>query len=289
MYKRIFILLIFVCAVVPIDAQENKSIIFITAPNQHTKGEHEYKAGCHLLAKLISENIPGVFTQVFDNGWPVDSTVFDDAASIVLYCNGGERHLLLSHLEEMNRLMNKGIGLVALHNAVEVPKENAAFYFLKWLGGYFETWYSVNPRWKASVTHFPDHEIVNGVKPFIIKDEWYYHIRFDIGLKNIVNIAQALPPASSLQEEDSPYKGNVAVRKAIADKEPQTLMWTFIRNDSGRSVGFTGGHYYINWRNDNFRKLLLNAIAWSAKIKIPVDGIYSDKPTRSELKRLKDR
>lgn len=288
MHKARLLILFFVCAFGQITAQEKKNIIFITAPNQNANGEHEYKAGCHLLAKLISENIPGIFTRVYDNGWPSDSSVFDNAASIVVYCNGGERHLLLSHLEEMNRLINKGIGLVALHNAVEVPEEKAGTYFLHWLGGYFETWYSVNPRWKAFITHFPVHEITNGVNPFALKDEWYYHLRFTNSQQNITGIVQTVPPTSSLQEGDSPYKGNDMVRKAIVNKEQQTLMWTYERADSGRSVGFTGGHFYINWRNDDFRKLILNAIAWSAKIEIPADGIYSDKPSRGELKKLKN-
>lgn len=288
MHKAGILILFFVCAFGQISAQEKKNIIFITAPNQHAKGEHEYKAGCHLLAKRISENIPGVFTRVYDNGWPSDSSVFDNAASIVLYCNGGERHLLLSHLEEMNRLMNKGVGLVALHNAVEATKGKVETYLLRWLGGYFETWYSVNPRWKAFITHFPVHEITNGVKPFALKDEWYYHLRFTNSQQNITGIVQTVPPISSLQEGDSPYKGNDMVRKAIVNKEQQTLMWTYERADSGRSVGFTGGHFYINWRNNDFRKLVLNAIAWSAKIKIPAEGIYSDRPSRGEFKRLKD-
>jgi hypothetical protein len=288
MHKAGLIILFFVCAFGQITAQETKSIIFITAPNQHAKGEHEYKAGCHLLAKLISENIPGVFTQVFDNGWPADSSVFDKASSIVLYCNGGERHLLLAHLEEMNRLMNKGIGLVALHNAVEAPKEKAGVYFLNWLGGYFETWYSVNPRWKASIAHIPNHEITYGVNPFNIKDEWYYHIRFSDSQLNFTPILETTPSASSLQQKDGPYKGNELVRKALADGEPQILMWAYERTGAGRSIGFTGAHYFKNWRNDGFRKLVLNAIAWTAGIKIPTVGIYSPKPTRHELNTLKD-
>lgn len=288
MYKAGLIFLFFIGAYIQTAAQAGKKIIFITAPNNHSKGEHEYKAGCHLLAKLLSENMPGVSTQVFDNGWPEDSSLFNKASSIVLYCNGGERHLLLAHLEEMNRLMKKGIGLIALHNAIEAPKEKAGAYFLNWLRGYFETWYSVNPRWKASLAYIPGHEITNGVKPFSIKDEWYYHIRFADSLQNVATILQAVPPASSLQENNGPYKGNALVRKAIADRELQTLMWAYDRPGGGRSIGFTGAHYFMNWRNENFRKLVLNAIAWTAGIKIPAAGVYSPKPSRRELNALKD-
>ena len=30
--------------------------------------------------------------------------------------------------------------------------------------------------------------------------------------------------------------------------------------DGGRGFGFTGGHFHWNWGNDQFRKLMLNAI-----------------------------
>ena len=42
----------------------------------------------------------------------------------------------------------------------------------------FETHWSVNPTWKAEFKQFPDHPIARGVKPFVIEDEWYYHMRF---------------------------------------------------------------------------------------------------------------
>ena len=40
-------------------------------------------------------------------------------------------------------------------------------------------------------------------------------------------------------------------------------------------LGFTGGHFHTNWGNENFRKLVLNAILWLAKMEVPADGVKS--------------
>ena len=54
------------------------------------------------------------------------------------------------------------------------------------------------------------------------------------------------------------------------------MAWAFDRADGGRSFGFTGGHYHDNWGNENFRRLVVNAILWSAKIDVPKDGAKVD-------------
>ncbi|MFT3702304.1 MAG: ThuA domain-containing protein [Agriterribacter sp.] len=269
MFKAVFISFFFLIACVSITAQVSKKIIFITAPNNHDKGEHEYKKGCYLLADLLNKRMPDLSTTVYENGWPSNADAFDSVAALVLYCNGGERHLLLSHLQEMDALMQRGVGLVAIHNAIEAPKGETGNLFLDWLGGYFETWYSVNPRWKANVNIVSSHEISQDIQPFAIKDEWYYHIRFADSMKNVFPILEAIPPMSSLQETDNAYKGNPLVRKAVANKESQVLCWAYNRPNDGRSIGFTGGHYHKNWGNAYFRKIVLNAILWVSHIDMP--------------------
>ena len=55
------------------------------------------------------------------------------------------------------------------------------------------------------------------------------------------------------------------------------------RYTSGRGLGFTGAHYHKNWDNPNFRKFVLNAIFWTAKLDVPADGVESH-VTAEELK-----
>ncbi len=61
------------------------------------------------------------------------------------------------------------------------------------------------------------------------------------------------------------------------------VAWARVRPDGGRGFGFTGCHYHWNWANRNFRTVVLNAIAWIAKIDVPPAGVPSTDPTLEEL------
>jgi hypothetical protein len=53
------------------------------------------------------------------------------------------------------------------------------------------------------------------------------------------------------------------------------MLWTVERSDTGRGFGFTGGHFHDNWGNESFRKLILNACLWIAKVEVPAQGVQS--------------
>jgi type 1 glutamine amidotransferase len=265
-----------------------KKIVLIPGHDSHGVGEHEHLGGCILLAELLNKNVPGVLAVVTEQGWPKDTTILDDADAIVMYSDGGESHMAIPHLAHLDRLMNKGVGLLNLHYAVEVPKGVVGDYFKKWVGGYFETDWSVNPFWVAKYTSFPRVPITNGVKPFETKDEWYYHMRFVDNDKNLVPILVALPPPSSLDRKDGPHEGNPAVRDAVINKkEPQVMAWAYTRANGGRGFGLTGAHVHDNWMNDDFRKLVLNAIVWTAQMAVPENGVSSATPTKARLDSLR--
>ena len=76
--------------------------------------------------------------------------------------------------------------------------------FLDWIGGYFEADWSVNPHWTANFEKFPDHPVARGVKPFKIRDEWYYNIRFAEGMKNVTPILRATPPDNTRGTAEAP-------------------------------------------------------------------------------------
>jgi len=65
--------------------------------------------------------------------------------------------------------------------------------------------------------------------------------------------------------------------------KPQHVAWAYERPDGGRGFGFTGYHRYENLKNDSFRTLLLNAVAWTAKLEVPENGIPSRTPTDADL------
>jgi hypothetical protein len=49
------------------------------------------------------------------------------------------------------------------------------------------------------------------------------------------------------------------------------------------TFGFTGGHFHDNWQDDNFRKVVLNAITWISKTEVPSEGVPSVTPTDEQL------
>jgi putative membrane-bound dehydrogenase-like protein len=263
-------------------ADAKKKILFIAGNPSHGYGAHEHNAGCDLLARSLKTAVPDVQVEVVHNGWPKDEKVLDGVDAIVMYCDGGSGHMVLAHKKEVDALAKKGVGVVCLHYAVEVPKENGGPELLDWIGGYFEANYSVNPHWMAKFDKLPEHPITRGVKPFEMHDEWYYHMRFRPGMQGVTPILATLPPADTLSRPDGPHSGNPDVRRDVLEKkEPQVVAWASENPGGGRGFGFTGGHDHWNWGDPNFRKLVLNAILWTAKIEVPTGGV-SDKPVTVE-------
>jgi hypothetical protein len=253
-----------------------KKIAFIAGKPSHGPGDHEYRAGFLLLQKCLAD-IPGLTTVVYSNNWPADSHMLDDAAAIVIFSDGKEGHPALqdNRLQYLGELMKKGVGFGCIHYAVEPTKEKGEKEFLDWMGGAFETYYSVNPHWTADFKQLPNHPVARGVKPFTINDEWYFNMRFRPKMEGVTPILTAVPTMAPEALPDGDHSGNAEVRKMVEQKIPQHMMWVAERPDGGRGFGFTGAHKHTNWGDENFRKVVLNAIVWIAKADVPENGIVS--------------
>jgi type 1 glutamine amidotransferase len=265
-----------------------KKVVFVAGPESHGKGDHEHRAGCILLAKGLVEAMPGWQTTVVTEGWPEDESVFEGADAVVFYADGGGGHYANKRLEKIDALMKRGVGLVCIHYAVEVPKGPSGEKFLDWIGGYFELNWSVNPHWTADYQKFPDHPVARGVAPFKINDEWYYHMRFRPQMKGVTPILSAHPPKETLKRPDGGHSGNPDVRAAVERGEIQHTAWAAEREGGGRGFGFTGGHVHANWANDNHRKVVLNAVVWVAKGEVPAGGVSTATPSAEEMDKWQD-
>lgn len=268
--------------------KEKITICFVGHQTSHGFGKHEYMAGCHLIEDWLDEAYPETEIEGrYAVPWPEDeATFFADADAVVFFCTGGARHVVNDHVAEFDKVMKTGAGLACLHYGVEVPIGPSAKGMLAWMGGYFEANWSVNPHWDASFTTFTDHPAANGLEPFTINDEWYFHMRFVGDLAGVTPILSAVAPEETMSRKDGPHSGNPDVRKAVAAGEPQHVAWTYQRGEdynNGRGFGFTGLHYHDNWMDDNFRKTVLNGVAWAAQLEIPEGGIETEKPTKKFL------
>ena len=267
------------------DDEKVSRIVFLAGRPSHGYGSHENYAGCKLLAMSLESAMDNVEVQVHRTDWPDDSA-FEGASAIVMYSDGGRRHPVNQHLEQIDALAKQGVGIVCIHYAVEVPIGRSGEKFLEWIGGYFETDWSVNPHWRAEFTELPEHPTTRGVQPFSAQDEWYYHMRFREDMQGVTPILSAIPPASTLERKDGPHSGNPHVRAKAG--QPQHVAWATERADGGRGFGFTGGHFHWNWGDANFRKVMLNGIAWSAGLEIPEDGVPIEPLNLAELKKNQD-
>jgi len=269
---------------------EERTVVFLTGGASHGFAEHSHAAGTTLLADRLEKNTENVTTHIADK-WPDDpGTVFEDVDAVVMYFDGGAGHPVNAHEEELQNLAEQGgVGLVPIHYACEVP-EDKGHVMLEGLGGYFEPYWSVNPHWTAEFSELPSHPITSGIDPFSIFDEWYYHMRFTEDMETVTPILTDLPPDESITDRWSPDQdadirhGNQAVYEAVVENdESQHMAWAYEGQFGNRGFGFTGAHYHWNWGHDQFRDLVLNGIAWAARMELPASGIQSETPTVDEL------
>ncbi len=246
------------------EAAPKKIVLIAGTITGHPKDAHEYEKSVILLKHLL-ESTPSLRGKIeagaYFHGWPDNPAALDEADTIVMITDGSDRNLLDhplyvgDRLAQLEKQMKRGCGFVQFHWSTFNPAAHQD-KILEWVGGYFdyESGTAAN-HWFSAITHqdwivtpaTPEHPINRGVKPFKLREEFYHHIRFrdhDPRLQPIVGVGPS-------------------------EKNEWTVGWAVERADGGRGFGFTGGHYFDDWWNDDFRKLILNAILWSAKSKCP--------------------
>ena len=113
-------------------------------------------------------------------------------------------------------------------------------------------------------------------------------MRFVEDKKGLTPILFDLPPAESLRRPDGPRSGNPTVRRSVAAGEKQTVAWAYERPSGGRGFGFTGAHNHDSWRYEGFRKIVLNAILWTANVDVPKNGCPSEPVSKKDLEKNLD-
>jgi type 1 glutamine amidotransferase len=257
-----------------------KKIVFVPGRQSHGWSGHAYDADCKLLARILNDNVVGVEAVVLEGRWPEDVGVFEDAAAVVVACDGNGLIGSESNWKALDAIAKRGVGVAFIHYSLD-PGKRFGPYLLDWIGGYYEQHWSVNPSWPADFKTLPVHPITRGVKPFQVRDEWYYHMRFRDGMQGVTPILTAVPPDSTRRRPDGPHSNNPTVRARMG--MPEHVAWACERADGGRGFGCTGGHTHWVYAQNDFRKLMLNAICWIAGLEVPADGVPTRTPTVEEM------
>jgi type 1 glutamine amidotransferase len=251
---------------------KGKVVLLVAGKASHGPAEHEFFAGTAILMNLLKQT-PGVWPIMARDGWPKNEKLFDLADTFVFYMDGRDGHPVVQkdHLKFLQKYIDKGVGWVNLHYAVDYKPEHGQTV-VGWMGGFYDPRTSFNPHWDAAIRNLPTHPITRGVKPFTLRDEWYFNMHWvgdvvDVkDAKGVTAILQAIPPDDKRGTPDAKkYPGRL-----------ETMAWAYERPAGGRAFGFTGGHFHRNWADEDFRRVVVNAILWTAKVEVPEGGAKVD-------------
>lgn len=269
-------------------AQEGR-ILFLAGPRDHgAPGRHEYERDLRTLAQSLetSTNFRGVTTRLNVGRLPTDLSALQGVAAIVIH-SSSDRHADETHplfpsnpstngrgydaettayLESLSEAIRRDrIGVVILHYASWAENWAARARYMEWTGGLWVQGVSKNPvdEWRMTLMN-RRHPILRGVRPWTYRDEVFcrYFLPADARRTDLV---LATP------KEDKPRIG------------PQVAAWAYERADGGRSFVFGGLDFRDNLARDNYRKFLLNGIAWAARLEVPRAGIESPTPDVSDV------
>lgn len=261
-----------------------KKIVLIAGKKSHGpegNGIHDYPWSVKLLKVMLdNSNIRDqVAVEYHRDGWPADPTTLDTADAIMVISDGRDGDLYEEaphiaspeHIAQVQRQIARGCGFLTFHFSTFAPDERAK-EMLDWTGGYFDwetdgkkLWYSAIQTLDTEVElASPDHPVLRGVKPLKMKEEFYYNLRFDL---------QSAPVTPLWTVPAIPGR----------DADGRVVAWVRQRTDGGRGFGTTCGHFYDNWKQESFRKLILNAIAWNAHVEVPAEGVTARFYTHAEI------
>jgi type 1 glutamine amidotransferase len=137
------------------------------------------------------------------------------------------------------------------------------------MGGYFSTGGATHHKSVARVftavtvtPSSPKHPISRGWKQFTQDEEPYYNNYFGPDgnrmAPNVTALATAMLPPENPKRE--------------------VISWCVERTDGGRGFAVVMPHFYRNWKNEDFRRFVLNGIVWTSRRDIPRKGIETDTP-----------
>lgn len=255
--------------------QKGAPVLLIAGAVSNKPGQHEYFAGCTLLANWLRQNT-GVVPVQAANGWPEDESLLEKARAIVVFADGGQKLSFLApeRMKKMRAAMERGAGLILLHQAVDVPAAHAE-EIGNWLGAVWQPDIGSRGHWDMEFSGFPEHPVTRGVESFSAPmDGWLFNLHFRTGAVPLVT--GAVPDKARSTADARSHAGRAEV-----------IGWAYERKNGGRSFGFTGCDLHRNWGVESQRKLILNATLWVSGVEVPKEGGRSEY-NPADLKRWLD-
>ena len=226
-------------------------VLLIGKRPDHPWGTHMYMYTNTMLSKCL-QRTEGVET-VVSEGWPEEEAALNDVATIVVYSSPAAEYLLDSPgRDRLDQMMRSGVGLVTIHWASSVYEKNFERLGPRWIqymGGVWISNYGLSTDKSRLEQLDPSHPICRGWTPYPLHDEFY--------LRPTIKDAKPL-------------------LQVITKDQPVIVGWTHERSGNGRSFATTLGHFYRNFQIDSFRRMIVNAILWTAHREVPENGAPID-------------
>ena len=237
-------------------------IILIGGAKSEGPGRHDYPDGIRLLKALLESSpevraAASIRIDAHPDGWPQDPAAFDGAATVVWYFDGLDKHPLVDPMrrERFEKLMGQGVGLVALHQSSTVPADDRALDLARWLGA---ARFGMQDRITDTVAlelAAPAHPVSRGLERTRYHDELFPSFRF---------------------ADDG--RGTTPILRGVIPGKAFPAAWALERGDGGRSFAFSGAHYLMALDEPVVRRMVLNAILWTAHLDVPKEGVRSGLP-----------
>jgi type 1 glutamine amidotransferase len=225
-------------------------------PDGHPPGTHEYMPGARVVAALMKDrkDVKVTIAQA-GNPWPEGPALIAKADCIVMFLNEGGRFIQddPKRAKVFAAFAKRGGGLVVYHWGMGAKQVEHVGPFLKLFGGCHggpDRKYTVVKEAKFQVAS-PKHPVMAGIKSFELPFEEFYY---------------------KLKVPKSPKHWTPLVRVPI-DGNAETVCWAWQRPDGGHSFGYSGLHFHVNWRHEQHRQLIAQAVLWTLKLPVPKDGV----------------
>jgi type 1 glutamine amidotransferase len=247
----------------------HKIVLIGGAKSEKAPGLHDYPNGIRALRALLATSPDArgkLRIDAYPDGWPADPKALDGASAVVWYFDGNDRHPLRDPARRavFEAAMRRGVGLVALHQASTVPQDDD-LGLPRWLGAARHGMFDRTTQWTELAPATSAHPVSHGMQPFSYRDEFYPTFRYSAAGGKVVPILKA-----GLQPQ---YRDGRNVLDDVA--ETANVAWAFERDGGGRSFVFSGAHYLRTFDEPDARRMLLNAIFWSARLAVPKAGVRS--------------
>jgi hypothetical protein len=283
--------------------QKPKVIYFLSGLRDHASptvgGRHEVAKDMLVLQDCINKayNIKGVkiVTKYIDARSALDVEDIKDADALIVESSSASSsqkrtHPLfpplapdekkydqetLDYLSKLDALHKAGMGIMIIHWGVAVNNEQnptARNYYLDWFGETAMEGYTQNPLGFWIVTPIESakkHPILNGVHPWIYKDEIFSRLVGNPGNPYLTNLLIGESPETNQSEAGSP-KGVIGPRGIASAYE----------KGKTRGILWGGGDFHSALLNENYLRFVMNAIVWTAGIEVPAGGV---KTTATQL------